>query len=119
MAKSGRRVIKELEGIVGKEHVLHFPEDLLVFEYDGSIDKAIPQAVALPATTEEVSRVVALAHREGIPVVGRGSGTGLSGGAIAALGGIQLVLTRMRGILEGGCHQPPGGGGAGCGEPGP
>ena len=95
-----RSLIKQLEGIVGKANVIYHPEDLLVFEYDGSIDRAIPQAVVLPGSTEEVSRVVALAHREKVPVVGRGAGTGLSGGAIASLGGIQVVLTRMKRILE-------------------
>ena len=100
MKKSQRRIIKELEDIVGKSNVIYHPEDLLVYEYDGSIDKAIPEAVVFPVTTEEVSKLVALAHREDIPVVGRGSGTGLSGGAIASLGGLQIALTRMRGILE-------------------
>ena len=100
MAKGKPRIIKDLEAIVGKDYVMCHPEDLLVFEYDGSIDKAVPQAAVFPVSTEEVSSVVALAYREGLPVVGRGSGTGLSGGAIASQGGIQLVLTRMRRILE-------------------
>ena len=100
MAKFQRRLIRELEAIVGRGNVIHHPEDLLVYEYDGSIDRAIPQAVVFPASTEEVSRVVALAQREGLPVVGRGAGTGLSGGAIASMGGIQVALTRMNRILE-------------------
>ena len=100
MAGTYKRIVRQLEGIVGKANVIHHPEDLLVFEYDGSIDKAIPEAVVLPGSTQEVSEVVALAHREDIPVVGRGAGTGLSGGAIASLGGIQLVLTRMNHIIE-------------------
>ena len=100
MSKSRRRIIKELEGILGKDNVIFHPEDLLVFEFDGSIDRAVPEAAVFPASTEEVSRVVALAHREGIPVVCRGSGTGLSGGAIASFGGIQVVLTRMKRVLE-------------------
>ena len=100
MPKSQRRIVRELEQVLGRGNVVHHPEDLLVYEYDGSIDRAIPQAVVFPTSTEEVSKVVALAHREGMPVVCRGSGTGLSGGAIASLGGLQVVLTRMRGILE-------------------
>ena len=100
MAKFQRRLIRELEAIVGRGNVIHHPEDLLVYEYDGSIDRAIPQAVVFPASTEEVSRVVALAQREGLPVVGRGAGTGLSSGAIASMGGIQVALTRMNRILE-------------------
>ena len=93
-------IIRDLERIVGRANVIYHPEDLLVYEYDGSIDRAVPQAVVLPSSTEEVSKVVALAHREDLPVVGRGAGTGLSGGAIANLGGIQLALTRMKRILE-------------------
>ncbi len=95
-----RPLVKGLEAIVGKERVVHHPEDLLVYEYDGSIDRAMPQAVVLPDSTGEVSRVLALAYREGVAVVGRGSGTGLSGGAVASEGGLQVALTRMNRILE-------------------
>ena len=119
MPKSQRRIVRELEQVLGRGNVVHHPEDLLVYEYDGSIDRAIPQAVVFPTSTEEVSKVVALAHREGMPVVCRGSGTGLSGGAIASLGGLQVVLTRMRGIPGDGPGQPARGSRAGCGEPGP
>ena len=92
--------IKKLEAVVGRDYVIYHPEDLLVYEYDGSIDKALPHAVVLPASTEEVSRVLAIAHEAGFPVVGRGTGTGLSGGAIASMGGLQVTLTRMNRILE-------------------
>lgn len=94
------RIIKQLRRILGNDYVLHYPEDLLVFEYDGSIDKALPQAVVFPSTTSQVRQVVELAYDEGIPIVGRGSGTGLSGGAVASLGGLQVVLTRMNRIIE-------------------
>ncbi len=93
-------MLRELGKIVGRDNVLHHPEDLLVYEYDGSIDRSVPQVVVLPANTEEVSRLVALGYRHGIPIVGRGSGTGLSGGAIAVMGGIQIALARMNRILE-------------------
>ena len=95
-----QRFIEEARGIVGAEYVIHHPDDLLVYEYDGSVDRNVPQAVVLPNSTEEVSRVMALAYRDGILVVGRGSGTGLSGGAIAPEGGIQIAFTRMHHILE-------------------
>ena len=94
------RFVKRLESIVGREYVIHHPDDLLVYEYDGSVDKAMPRAVALPATTDEVSRILAVADDEGVPVVGRGSGTGLSGGAIVLQDGLQVSLTRMNQILE-------------------
>ena len=93
-------LIDVLKDIVGDEHVLHTPEDMLVFEFDGSIDRRLPQAVVLPSTAEEVSRVVRLAHDHGVPLVPRGAGTGLSGGAVAIEGGILLVTTRMNRILE-------------------
>ena len=92
--------LDQARAIVGAEYVIHHPDDLLVYEYDGSVDRNVPQAVVLPNSTEEVSRVMALAYRDGIPVAGRGSGTGLSGGAIAPEGGIQIAFTRMHHILE-------------------
>ncbi len=97
---SKKRLVRDLERIVGRGMVLHHPDDLLVFEYDGSVDRAQPTAVVFPASTQEVAEVVALANREGVPVVPRGAGTGLSGGSIAAEGGIQIALTRMRRLLE-------------------
>ncbi|MDP6402445.1 MAG: FAD-linked oxidase C-terminal domain-containing protein [SAR202 cluster bacterium] len=93
-------LIKELEAIVGEMYLVHDPTDLFVYEYDGSVDKALPVAVVLPASTEEVSGVVKAARRHGVPVIPRGAGTGLSGGAIASRGGIVIALTRMTGILE-------------------
>ena len=89
-----------LQEIVGRENVVVHPDDLLVFEYDGSIDRGMPSAVVFPANTSDVSRVMALAYEAGIPVVGRGSGTGLSGGAISPPGGVQIAFTRMQEVLE-------------------
>ena len=93
-------LIQQLKEVVGDAYVVHLPEDLLVYEYDGSVDRALPQAVVLPASTEEVSKAVKVAQLHDLPVVARGAGTGLSGGAIAEGGGIVLALTRMTGILE-------------------
>ena len=90
----------ELKAIVGDDYVVHEPEDLIVFEYDGSVDRALPLAVVLPASTQEVSDVMRVCHRRGLPIVARGAGTGLSGGAIAERGGIVLALTRMTSVLE-------------------
>ncbi len=92
--------IEQLQAIVGVENVISHPEDLLVYEYDGSVDRSIPHAVVFPKSTQEVSRVLALAYQQEVPVVGRGAGTGLSGGAIAPAGGIQVAFTKMNHILE-------------------
>ena len=95
-----KAIIQELQAIVGTDYVLHKPEDLIVFEYDGSVDRALPTVVALPDSAEEVSRCVKIAARHEIPVVARGAGTGLSGGAVAEHGGLVLALTRMTRILD-------------------
>ena len=93
-------LIDEMKAVVGKQYVIHTPEDLIVFEYDGSVDRAMPLAVVIPSTVEEISSVVKLAAEHGLPIIPRGAGTGLSGGAIAETGGIVLALTRMTRILE-------------------
>ena len=95
-----QQLLKNLQDIVGVENVVYHSDDLLVFEYDGSVDRGIPEAVVFPSCTDEVSRVVKLASDVGIPVVGRGTGTGLSGGAIAPPGGLQIAFPRMNNILE-------------------
>ncbi len=92
--------IAAVQAGLGEENVVVHPDDLLVFEYDGSIDRGMPSAVVFPANTSDVSRVMALAYEAGIPVVGRGSGTGLSGGAISPPGGVQIAFTRMQEVLE-------------------
>ena len=97
---SNSELISDLVAVVGEANVVHKAEDLIVFEYDGSVDRALPTVVVLPRTTEEVSGVVKVAAAHGVPVVARGAGTGLSGGAIAEHGGIVVALTRMTGILE-------------------
>lgn len=97
-------LIDRLGNIVGARSVFHESGDLLVYEYDGSVDGAVetarPSAVVLPTTTQQVADVVRLANEAGLPVVPRGAGTGLSGGAVAQTGGIVIALTRMDQIVE-------------------
>jgi glycolate dehydrogenase FAD-linked subunit len=95
-----KQIIRGLEAILGAGTVLHRPEDLLLYEYDGSVEKGRPGAVVFPSTTEEVSHVVKLAAQHDVPIVGRGAGTGLSGGALARTGGIMIAFTHMNRILE-------------------
>ncbi|MFN8465021.1 MAG: FAD-linked oxidase C-terminal domain-containing protein, partial [Caldilineaceae bacterium] len=92
------QLVRTLQGIVGMESVIASADEKLVYEYDASFDTHVPDVVVLPATTEQVSRVIRLAAEEGIPLVARGAGTGLSGGALALQGGILLVLAHMRAI---------------------
>src|SRR5256886_253038 len=93
-------VIEELRRVVGKEHVIDSSNDLRIFERDASIEGCAPDAVVLPASTQQVSGVMKVAARRRSPVVPRGAGTGLSGGAVTIRGGIALQVTRMRRILE-------------------
>ncbi len=91
---------KKIVEIVGRRGYLDRPEDLALYEYDGSIDKARPELVAFPRTTEEVSAIVRITSEHGVPIVGRGAGTGLSGGAIPRAGGVTIGFARMNRILE-------------------
>ncbi len=93
-------VVRELRNLLGARYVLHSQYDLTMYEYDASIDRSKPDIVVLPATTEEIATIVKIAARYGVPVVPRGAGTGLSGGAIPLYGGIVIVFTRMNRILE-------------------
>ena len=75
-------------------------EDLTLYEYDGSVDKARPELVVFPQTAEEAAALVRIAREHGIPMVGRGAGTGLSGGVIARTGGMVISFARMNRIVE-------------------
>jgi glycolate oxidase len=93
-------LIRELEKLLGRPAVLHQREDMLLYEYDGSPEKGRPDAVVFPGTTHEVSRIVKLAAQHDVPIVGRGAGTGLSGGALPRSGGLLIAFTRMNRILD-------------------
>jgi glycolate oxidase len=95
-----KAVVDELKHAVGNEAVIVSANDLRIFERDGSIEGAMPDAVVLASTTDQVAQVMKIAARNKIPVVPRGAGTGLSGGAVTIRGGIALQVTRMRRILE-------------------
>jgi glycolate oxidase len=94
-----KELIRELEDLLGRSAVLSLAEDLRLYEYDASVEKGRPDVVVFPTSTEEVSRVVRLANRYGVPIVGRGAGTGLAGGALARRGGVMLVFARMNKIF--------------------
>jgi len=93
-------LIRELSAAVGPPFVLDAKEDVVVYEQDGSIFQVMPELVVLPACVEEVAAVVKLAKRFAVPIVPRGSGTGLAGGAVPAEGGIILSLARLNRILK-------------------
>ena len=94
-------IIKQLEDIAGKEFVLTAKEDLTTYAYDGTTTWShSPDIVVLPDSTEQISRILKLAHTHKIPVTPRGSGTNISGGSVPVRGGIVLCTTRMNRILD-------------------
>src|SRR5437660_3488582 len=97
----GLPTLNELRAIVGERGIISSPEELHTYECDGlTYFRVVPRAVLLPTSTEQVQAIVRLCHRERIPFVARGSGTGLSGGALPVANGIVISLARMRRILE-------------------
>jgi glycolate oxidase len=94
-------LVTELRAALGAEHMITEPERLRVYECDGLTGhRAVPELVVLPGSTEEVQAVVRACHRERVPFVARGAGTGLSGGATPVAGGVVVALSRMNRILE-------------------
>ena len=91
---------QRVHSLLGPRGYLDRPQDLALYEYDGGIDKHAPDLVAFPRNTAEVASLVKLAQEFGVPFVGRGAGTGLSGGAIPREGGLMIAFARMNRILE-------------------
>lgn len=92
--------LQALRAIVGAGHVLTAAEDLIAYGFDGTAAlRQRPEAVVLPADTAQVAACVRLAAEHGIPVVTRGSGTGLSGGSVPSPGSLVLCLVRMDKVL--------------------
>src|ERR1700732_3196494 len=95
-----QQLIRELISLLGPKAVLSQAEDLMLYEYDGSVEFASPECIVFPGSAREVAEIVRLANRYQAPLVGRGAGTGLSGGAISRNGGIVIAFSRMNRILE-------------------
>ena len=92
--------VSALETALGKTCVLSQQHDLRLYEYDGGVDKRVPDAVVFPRSTADVVAILKVARDFNIAFVGRGAGTGLSGGSIARSGGIVISFARMNKILE-------------------
>lgn len=98
MVKSA--LASDLRRLLSAEQVLDSPEDRVLYAYDGTGLRLLPEVVVIAGSSGDVSAVLRYASAHGIPVVPRGAGTGLSGGAIPAAGGTCLVLAAMRRIRE-------------------
>jgi len=95
------QVESEILAIVGRRGLLRDRSARMAYESDGlTLERQVPELVVLPRSTAEVQAVMRVLQRHGIPLVPRGAGTGLSGGATPVPGGVVVGLARMRDILE-------------------
>ncbi len=93
-------LVDRLASRLGEAGILSKPSDLKLYEYDGGVDRHEPELVVFPQSTEDVIAIVKAAFECNVPIVGRGAGTGLSGGSIPRAGGIVISFARMNKILE-------------------
>jgi glycolate oxidase len=95
-----KEITEGLKAISGPENVSFDSAALTAYSYDATRLKGIPQVVVRPASEDEISKIMRFASKHGMPVVPRGAGSGLSGGAVASRGGIVLSFERMSNIIS-------------------
>jgi glycolate oxidase len=93
-------VLREVSQIVGSRHLVTQEADLVNYSSDGTRLRYMPDAVAFPGSSEEISQILLLANREFFPVIPRGAGSGMSGGALPVKGGLVLSMERFNRILS-------------------
>lgn len=99
--RNWKPIIKEFEAVLGKNGVVQRREELITYECDGLTSyRQRPGVVVLPRTTEQVAQLVKICDRNSIPFIARGSGTGLSGGALPIEDSVLIVTSLMRQILS-------------------
>ena len=96
---SAQDIVAALRAALGAGAVLDDPADRWTYGYDNSRAQALPAAVAMPASTAEVQRVVGICRQFGLPLTVRGRGTGTTGAAVPEEGGVVMSMERMAAIL--------------------
>src|SRR5947209_4243366 len=91
---------QSLKALLGKNQVFTDTASLFAYEVDAGLDRGMPDGVVLPQSAEDVALVARWAAEHAMPLIGRGAGTGLSGGAVAEHGGLILEFSRMNRVLE-------------------
>lgn len=97
---TGAQEWSSLRGLVPRDALICDPVDLIPYELDGSLGVGSPAAVVLPSNQEQVLSIVRWAAAHRVPLVPRGAGTGLSGGAVATRGGLVVSFARMKKVIE-------------------
>jgi len=95
-----KTLLGKLSGIVGKKYLMTSQKDMVEFAADATEIAHMPDVVAFPENSEQISRILRLATENGFPVVPRGAGTGMSGGAVPVYGGVVLAMDRLNRILS-------------------
>ncbi|MHB1545285.1 MAG: FAD-binding oxidoreductase [bacterium] len=94
------KIIEEFKALLGRKRVLTETEELICYSYDATSKDFMPDAVVFPHSAGEISKIVKLCLKYDIPIVGRGSGSGFSGGSLPLKGGVVVSFTQMNRILE-------------------
>ncbi|SPH22894.1 putative FAD-linked oxidoreductase [Ascidiaceihabitans donghaensis] len=95
------RVVERLQSVLPQDAVIHDPMETRAYECDAlTAYRCPPMAAVLPTSTQEVSDILRICHEEGVPVVPRGSGTSLAGGALPTADCVILGVARMNDVLE-------------------
>jgi glycolate oxidase subunit GlcD len=95
-----KQTIHSLESLLQKGQLFTDPASLLTYEVDAGVDRGTPDGVVLPHSAQDVARIVGWAAEHHVPLVGRGAGTGLSGGAVAEHGGLIVEFSRMDHVID-------------------
>ena len=82
-----KQALSEITFIVGKENILTAKEDCMCYSYDATNQKFLPEAVAFPLTTQQITQIMPWANQHSIPVIPRGAGSGFVGGSLPVEGG--------------------------------
>lgn len=94
------RDLSTLSRALAADQVVTDPAGLLTYEVDAGMERGAPDGVVLPHNVDDVVKIVRWASENGVPLVPRGAGTGLSGGAVAETGGVIVTFARMKRVLD-------------------
>lgn len=93
-------LLSSLRRVLATDQVVASPVELVTYEVDGGLDRGRPDGAVFPQTADDVVRIVQWACTHGVPLIARGAGTGLSGGAVPEHGGLIVEFSRMREVVE-------------------
>ena len=95
-----QRLVRELRQVVGERYAFDDPYEMRLYQYDASPETALPDVVVIPASADEVARVVKICADEGVPIVARSAASSLAGGTVPVAHGVVITFPRMNRILE-------------------